>query len=73
MHGFDSDVRIYVQGLPKGVSYRLTAWQLRLDGIAIIILSIEAVSSVEKGTHNITVSAIGGGRLNNFTSTLVIT
>jgi len=73
MYDFDSDVRIYVQGLPKGASYRLTASQLRLDGIAIIILSIDATSSVEKGTYVVTVSAIGGGRLHNFDLILVIT
>jgi len=44
-----------------------------LDGIAIVILSMEATSSVEKGTYNVTVWAIGGGRPNNSTITLVIT
>jgi len=73
MHGFDSDVRMYVQGLPKGASYSLTASQLYLDGVAIVILSMEATSSVEKGTYNVTVWAIGGGRPNNSTITLVIT
>jgi len=71
-YGFDSDVRISVKGLPKGVSYHLTASEVRLDGIATLLLIIETTSSVEQRTYNVIVSAIGGGRLNSFTFLLVI-
>jgi len=72
LYGFDGDVTIYVKGLPEGASYRLSASELHLDGIATILLLIEATSSLEKGTYIVIVSAIGGGRVNNFDFTLVI-
>lgn len=73
MYDFDSDVRIYVKGLPDGASYQLTAPQLHLSGSSILSLSIETTSSVETGTYFVTVSAIGGGRLYDFTITIVVT
>lgn len=73
MYHFDRDVRIYVKGLPNGASYELTAPQLHLNGSSILALSIDTTSYVERGTYLIALSAIGGGRLNEFTITLIIT
>jgi len=73
MYKFDSDIRVYLKGLPKGASYQLTASTFHLNGISILALSIETTSSAESGTYLITVSAMGGGRLNESTITLIIT
>lgn len=72
LHDFDSNVKIDVQGLPSGASFGLAQLELHLKGIAILVLSIETTSSVEKGTYHVIVSVIGGGRLNTFTISLVI-
>lgn len=73
LNGFDSDIRIMVEGYPNGVVVVLTEQAIRLNGGAVLVFIIETSSSVEKGTYNVVVSVIGGGRLNTFTIVLVIT
>jgi uncharacterized membrane protein len=72
LNGFDSDIRIVVEGYPNGVLVVVTQRAIRLNGGAVLVFIIETASSAETGTYNIVVSVIGGGRLNTFTIMLVI-
>jgi len=72
MYCYDNPVRISVQGIPKGMSYNLTTSELQLNGTAVLALSIETTASVRKDIYNVTVSAIGGGRLKEFTIILIV-
>ncbi len=72
LYGFDSNLTIGVNGLPKGTSLQLAQSELHLNGVAILVLSIETAASVEKGIYEVVVSVLGGGRLNTFTIILVV-